>query len=135
MNSIGDEIVRHIEMRHLRGGRGHSGERQLLSPPSSKDLDVMVTSEVYLQERTCSLNILGYLLMWVSDSHRVQPDMSPAFRKRGNAGESWLWAKTWLLMTRLDRFICSRVRACGLEMLGTKRQRHRIESGGQPSEY
>lgn len=29
----------------------------------SKDLDVMVTSEVYLQERICSFSILGYLLM------------------------------------------------------------------------
>lgn len=44
----------------------------------------------------------------------------------------------------LDGFVGSRVGECGLEMLGRKKKkteikrnikRHRIESGGQPSDY
>lgn len=64
MNSIGDEIVRNVEIRHLRGGGARVGRDSCCHHKAvSKDLDVMVTSEVYLQERICSFSILGYLLM------------------------------------------------------------------------
>lgn len=73
------------------------------------------------------------------------------FVRGARSGLSWERGRFWsltgthvghhLLVSCLDRFVGSRVKVCGLEMPGrmnrdTKEvQRHRIESGGQPSEY